>query len=670
MGDNARSSRQQFSARVRITVQGETDLSERFAANLSDGGMFIRDDRPPAVGAHVLLEFLLPDGQTLCRAAGKVVHARPSNVKGDRTAGMGIQFIQFDKTAKEVVKEFQQKTGSIPASSERIRTEEDLSIAASSPVDELTVGIDLGTTNSCIAIVENGKPRVIASTDGYDTLPSVVFISPEKKICVGHKALERMVLAPNRAIYGSKRFIGRAFESREVRTFGHFFHYQLAVGPKGMAAAMIDNVVYPLETLSAYILATLKRMAEARLRQHVKRCIITVPAYFGEAQRQAVREAGQAAGLEVVRLLSEPTAAAVAFGHGRGLSKTVLVYDLGGGTFDASILRIEGDKMTVLASDGDPFLGGSDFDDRITEYVLSWVERKHELKLRGDPITVQRVRFASELAKRQLSESNETSIDIPFFAKTATGQLDLHIELERTLLEALTEDLVNRTINIVESALKLANVTSQQIDEVVLVGGQSRMPLVAQRLVERFQKKPSRQVHPDHAVAIGAAIVANAAAIAQATAARATAGGSSSKIVPVSTVQLTDILPASIHIKAEGSAPITLLKRGTALPAETTVEIETHQQSKEFIASLYRGESATMEENESLGQIRMPSSFALVVSKTKASIIVKVTADGLLVVSMKHPLTEEVKQLKVTLKQATTTEDVPELTEDDFDSVE
>jgi molecular chaperone DnaK len=623
-----------FGARVRIRVAGAKELEDRYAANISAGGIFIRDDRPPAVGTKVLVEFVLPDGSPLCRIEGKVARARPADVAGEKTAGMGVEFIQLDEFARTLA-----AYRSPPKEAHTVNVIEELNDKA--PTEEV-LGIDLGTTNSCVALVVNGVPQVISSANGFETLPSVVFVMTDpqkgKQIYCGHKAVERMILEPNRAIYGAKRFIGRPFVSRETRTFGHFFHYELAEGQNGFSAVRIDGQVYPLEWVSACILAQLRKIAHKTLGRDIKKAVITVPAYFGETQREAVREAGRLAGLEVQRLLSEPTAAAVAFGFGRAMQKTILVYDLGGGTFDASILRIANDTMTVLATDGDPFLGGSDFDDRITELLLSNIQRSTNIDFRKDPVTVQRVRFAAELAKKQLSEAKVAMIDVPYLGQGKEGPINLNTTLEVDLFESLTEDLVTRTLGIVENTLKMAGIKSSDIDEVVLVGGQSRSPVVARRLAERFGKKPSRGVHPDHAVALGAAIVGAAAFSTAAAAAKVN-------------LSLTDILPASIRV-SQGGPAVVVLPRGKPLSAEALFEIETTAgKTKEFAASLYRGESDKAEENELLGQVKLPSSMAMALTKTKAPLTLKVSEDGLLSVTLKHPLTDEVQTLSVALKE-------------------
>lgn len=386
-----------------------------------------------------------------------------------------------------------------------------------------------------------------------------------------------------------------------------------------------------LEIVAAHILRTLREMAEQQLQTEVRRAIITVPAYFDETQRGAVREAGRLAGLHVERILNEPTAAAVAFGYGRGLTRTVLVYDLGGGTFDATLLTVKNDTLEVLATNGDPFLGGSDFDDRLTEYVLMSYERESGVSLRDSAVAVQRVRFAVELAKRQLSETETTSIDLPFIKKTPTGQLDLKMSLSRSILETLTEDLVDRTLGIVQAVLDVAKVPSSRIDDIILVGGQSRSPHVRRRIAERFGKQPTKNVHPDEAVAIGAALVANA-------------------MYEKSPLDLKDILAAAIRLGNPDGSTRVLLPRGSRLPAEAQFEIAPEPGAKtEYKGMLYRGDAETTAENTFLGAARMPADQALALTKTKVTATLRVTVDGLLSVSMQHPRTGQTHSVEVSL---------------------
>jgi molecular chaperone DnaK len=472
----------------------------------------------------------------------------------------------------------------------------------------------------------NGVPTVILSPQGYDTLPSVVFLAGEESF-IGHKALERMILQPDRAVYGAKRFLGRPYASKEVQAFGHFFNYGLVPDQLGRTAGQVGDQVVALEMVSAQILAKLREMAEQELGETVSRAVVTVPAYFGETQRQAVRDAGRIAGLNVERILNEPTAAAVGYGYGRNMDKIILVYDLGGGTFDVTVLRIKGDTFEVLATAGDPFLGGTDFDDRMTEYVLSAFERDND-SLRADPVAVQRVRFAVELAKRQLSEATETEIDLPYIAQREGGPVHLKMKLTRELLERLTQDIVDRTMALVQEVLNRAGVAGDEIDDILLVGGQSRSPQVRQRLSERFSKKPTGGVHPTEAVAMGAAIVAEAL---------------HSNLM----VHMADILPTSIRVgRPDGSAEL-LIERGTRLPAQADFDTAPG----EIRAVLLRGESKQASENTFLGALVLPQADSAETAHASAKVLLKVSGDGILSVLAYHPLTGEHTNLDLLLNE-------------------
>ncbi len=637
--DKQRPARQQFESRVRIAVSGIDEIEERYATNLSQGGMFIRHDTPPPVGSLVAVEFVLPDGTCLCRVAGRVAHARPALSEGETTAGMGLKFSEFDDLAEQLAARLSGARNARLEDEEHVpleRRSETLAPPERAPLISLegpVVGIDLGTMNSCVAYfdAEKGRPYVLSSSQGYQIIPSVVFLGQDDSVLVGHRAVEKMILNPGRAVYGSKRFLGRPFASKEVLTLGHFFTYELTESGDGRVAARVDSRVIPLEEVAGHILRALKSIAEEQLGATVKRAVITVPAYFGETQRQAVRDAGRYAGLYVERILNEPTASAVAYGWGRDSLGTVLVYDLGGGTFDVAVLRIDGSRAEVLAADGDPFLGGCDFDDRLTEYVLMRFERAQAINLRADAVAVQRVRFATELAKKQLSETTTTEVCVPYVCKRGTEFVDLRVRLDRETLESLTQDLVERTFTLMQRVLDAAHMTSAQLEDIVLVGGQTRSPHVRRLLAERFGRAPSASIHPDEAVALGAAIIAS---------------GVESK----RPLTLIDVLPASIRlVRADGSASL-LIPHGARLPAASEFDIvpETNT-DPEYRVVLCRGESALAQENTPLGAVRLPGSLALALAGCKANVTVSVSAEGLLSVSLRHPLTSQAQQLEVSL---------------------
>jgi molecular chaperone DnaK len=620
-----------FAEVIPLSVQGTGELLGRYGAAFKTGATFVQRDVPPAVGTLVLLQFASSDGTPLMSVSARVIHSRPAAVPGESTAGMALELLDFDAAGKALLADLRQHDPKAaepaPAPESRVERLAGPVTGAEGPV----VGIDLGTTYSCIAAMQKGEPKVLATAQGYETVPSVVFVGADRKILAGQKALEKMMLEPVRCIYGSKRFIGRRFASKEVNAFGHFFHYGLAAAKTGFVAARIDNAIIPLEVVAAYILAHLRLTAKARIGRDVTRAIITVPAYFGETQRQAVREAGRLAGLKVERILNEPTAAAVAYGYGRGMDRRVLVYDFGGGTFDATAMRIQGDTMEVLATDGDPFLGGTDLDDRLTEFVLTNLERTHKVSVRQDAVAVQRLRFAAEAAKRELSEVESATISVPNLAVAGAGAVNVAVPVTRQLFESLTEDLIARSLGIVQRVLDSAKLRGADLDDIVMVGGQSRSPIIRRLLTERFGKQPTRGAHPDHAIALGAAIVAGADGKGPA-------------------LTLKDILARSIRLGLPDGRTEPLLPRGAPLPAKKDFTVTTGA-DQAFHVSLYRGEGATIAENELLGEIRLPSNLALAVSRTAAQVTLEITTEGLMTVSAVHPLTSKREELRIVLPE-------------------
>lgn len=635
-----RAARQECSSRVRIAIAGIDEIEERYATNLSQGGMFIRDEAPPPVGSLVALEFVLPDGSCLCRVAGRVMHAKPALSSGETTAGMGIKFVEFDELASQLAERLcgarqvpHEDAWHIPVE-RRVETLAPPERAPLITIDGPVVGIDLGTVNSCVAYFANGRPYVLSSSHGYQIIPSVVFVAKDGGVLVGHRAIEKMILAPGRAVYGSKRFLGRPYASKEVHTLGHFFKYELCEGQNGRVAARIEGRVLPLEEVAAHILRALKTVAEEQLCRPVGRAIITVPAYFGETQRQAVRDAGRMAGLYVERILNEPTAAAIAAGWGRDALGTVLVYDLGGGTFDVAVLRVDGARAEVLAADGDPFLGGTDFDDRLTEFVLMRFARSEGIDLRGDAVAVQRIRFAVEMAKKQLSETMTAEVCVPYVCKRDDAFVDLKVILDRETLEALTHDLVERTFALMQRVLDTVKIKAGQLEDVIMVGGQTRSPHVRRLLAQRFARTPSSNVHPDEAVALGAAIIANA-------------------IESKRPVSLIDILPASIRLAAPDGSTAVLIPRGARLPATTDFEVAPETAVEpEYRVVLCRGEAEAARDNTPVGMVRLPGSLSLSLGGSKASASLQINAEGLLSLCIRHPMTQQSQQLEISLLAA------------------
>jgi len=447
------------------------------------------------------------------------------------------------------------------------------------------IGIDLGTTNSCAAVIDGGRPKMITYKGGNSTIPSMFAIDESGQELVGHEAKRQAQLNPQNTVTASKRLIGRNFHSKVIDKVRQVFTYELLEGEQSEVLVRIKDQVFSLEQISAAILRRIREVAEDSLGEEVDQAVITVPAYFNDRQRQAVRKAGKLANLKVLRILNEPTAAALAYGMGRALNQRVAVYDLGGGTFDISVIDIKDRIFEVIATGGDTFLGGVDFDDRVMQLLLEDFHNKHGQDLSWDRVAIQRIRDASETAKIELSAMKVTRIHIPFIARGDAGPLDIDFELTRDHLESLCGDLVGRTVGTCERILKEAGTEPEQVDEMLLVGGQSRMPMV-QSQVESFIGKPmSRAVNPDEAVAIGAAIIAHSLA-----------GQGAPDLT------LLDVLPMPIGINKVDGTMHVLFQKNQPLPDYKTRTLTTSKANQRSIMlRLYQGESTLVAENELLG---------------------------------------------------------------------
>src|SRR5262245_49057769 len=368
------------------------------------------------------------------------------------------------------------------------------------------IGIDLGTTNSCVAVIDGGKPVVIPNTGGYKTSPSMFAIAPDGKRLVGHLAKRQAITNARNTVYASKRLIGRRFESPEVKRALELFPYDIVEGPNADARIVIAGKTFSCSEISGIILREMKRVAEEYLGEPVSDAVVTVPAYFNDTQRQCTKDAGKIAGLEVLRIINEPTAAALAYGLGHDREEKIAVYDLGGGTFDISILELGDGVIEVLATAGNTFLGGEDFDRRLVEHILATVKQRDGLDLSGDLMALQRLKDAAEKAKCDLSSVQVTEVNLPFIANDASGPRHLNLEISRECLEGLVSDIVSQSMKSVEECVGKAGLRPQDIDHVVLVGGQTRMPLVQKVVARYFGKPPHRGVNPDEVVATGAAI--------------------------------------------------------------------------------------------------------------------------------------------------------------------
>ncbi|GAC1604039.1 MAG: molecular chaperone DnaK [Myxococcales bacterium] len=439
-------------------------------------------------------------------------------------------------------------------------------------------------------MVRDGKPFIIPSREGYNTIPSIVAVNDKGKTMVGHPAKGQMLTNPRNTVFGAKRLIGRAFDSTVVTELAGRFPYRIVAGIRGEAAVQLGDQQLSLQKISSMVLSEVRDIAQHYLKTPVSRAVITVPAYYNDNQRQAVRHAGALAGLFVERILNEPTAAALAFAHGRKLDERILVYDLGGGTFDASVLEMHGNVHEVISTGGDTFLGGTDFDKVIVDHLLRGFKDQHGIEFPGDRVALQRVTDAAERAKIALSESTEYEVRVPFVAMVADKPYDLVQTLKRDELVQLTEHLVARTLTVCGEVLSARGLKPSDIDEVLLVGGQSRMPLVRDRVRGFFDREPSRAVHPDEAVALGAALLARSLDSPDADG-----------------VVLIDVLPMSIGVGLPGGRFKKVVDRNTRLPHQRRLSIATSKDDQaQLEISVFQGENERAQDNEYLGTLVVP----------------------------------------------------------------
>jgi molecular chaperone DnaK len=479
------------------------------------------------------------------------------------------------------------------------------------------IGIDLGTTNSCAAVVKDGKPFVIPSREGYNTIPSVVALSDKGKLMVGHPAKSQLLINPRNTVYGAKRLIGRQFKSPVVTDLLGRFSYEIVAGPRGEAAVKIADQVFSLQKISSLVLTEVKDIAERWLGTAISRAVITVPAYYNDNQRQAVRAAGALAGLDVERIVNEPTAAAIAFAQGRALEQRVLVYDLGGGTFDTSVLELHGNVYEVISTGGDTFLGGVDFDKVLVQDLLTRFREKHGIAFEGDRVALQRITDAAERAKISLSERLTTQVNVPFVAMVKDKGYNLDATVSRAELEKLTSDLIDRTLRVCDDVLTNCGLKASDVGEVLLVGGQSRMPLVRSKLREFFGKEPSKAVHPDEAVALGAAVLAH-----------------SMQSGDIGGMVLVDVLPMSIGVGLPGGRFKKVIERNTSLPHKKTYSIWTSQDDQKTLEiAIFQGEAERAQQNEYLGTLLVPDLPPGTKGNIVFDIIFSVSAESILTVT-------------------------------------
>jgi molecular chaperone DnaK len=492
------------------------------------------------------------------------------------------------------------------------------------------IGIDLGTTNSCVAVMEGKDVRVIENAEGARTTPSMVAFADNGERLVGQSAKRQAVTNPTNTLYAIKRLIGRRYDDPVVQKDIGMVPYKIIRADNGDAWVEVRGERYSPSQISAFILTKMKETAEAYLGEKVTQAVITVPAYFNDSQRQATKDAGRIAGLEVLRIINEPTAAALAYGMDKKKSGTIAVYDLGGGTFDISILEIGDGVFEVKSTNGDTFLGGEDFDKRVIDWLADEFKREQGIDLRGDKLALQRLKEAAEKAKIELSSSKETEINLPFITADASGPKHLVMKLSRAKLEALVDDLITKTLEPCRQALKDAGITAGEVDEVILVGGQTRMPKIVETVKSFFGREPARNVNPDEVVAVGAAIQG------------AVLKGE------VKDVLLLDVTPLSLGIETLGGVFTRLIDRNTTIPTRKSQIFSTADDNQTAVTiKVYQGEREMAADNKLLGQFDLVGIPPAPRGVPQIEVTFDIDANGIVSVSAKDKATGKEQQIRI-----------------------
>jgi len=509
------------------------------------------------------------------------------------------------------------------------------------------IGIDLGTTNSCVAVMDGKTAKVIENAEGMRTTPSIVAFSDDGERLVGQPAKRQAVTNPERTFFAVKRLVGRRYDDPMVEKDKKLVPYKIVKASNGDAWVEADGKTYSPSQVSAFILQKMKETAEAHLGQKVEQAVITVPAYFNDAQRQATKDAGKIAGLEVLRIINEPTAAALAYGLDKTKAGTIAVYDLGGGTFDVSVLEIGDGVFEVKSTNGDTFLGGEDFDMRLVSYLADEFQKEQGINLRNDKLALQRLKEAAEKAKIELSSTTQTEINLPFITADQTGPKHLTMKLTRSKFEALVDDLVQKTIEPCRKALKDAGLTAAEIGEVVLVGGMTRMPKVQEVVKQLFGKEPHKGVNPDEVVAIGAAIQAG---VLQGD---------------VKDVLLLDVTPLSLGIETLGGVFTRIIDRNTTIPTKKSQVFSTAEDNQNAVTiRVFQGEREMAADNKVLGQFDLMGIPPSPRGMPQIEVTFDIDANGIVNVSAKDKATGKEQQIRIQASGGLSEADIQKMVKD------